>query len=432
MYLRDCHTNDSMTNPRQTAREFTSSSMERLRDATGPRDAARQMGARVAVPLAMLALVGVAASCVPPREVDESSSRAHPPPAVAADPWTPRPPRTPETDESAVILVVLDGARWQEVFVGADTELSASAGLPALPADALMPRLHELVASRGSALGAPGRGPAIAASGPNFVSLPGYTEIFTGRREHDCADNDCAPTRLPTVMDQTRALSPRPSDVAVFASWEKIDRAASMDPSRIVVSTGRVRTSHVDSLRDDDRTRDALDRGAHVDPFPGYGDFRPDRFTAALGLRYLEAKRPRLMFLGLGEPDEYAHRGDYAGYLASLRACDATVGDLFAVLARMGARGEHTTVIVTADHGRGRDYRVHGRAFPESARVWLVAAGGGILARGFARSVRPHRLADVAPTVRQLLDLPADMAETAGGPLDELFAAAPERSAMQP
>jgi arylsulfatase A-like enzyme len=138
------------------------------------------------------------------------------------------------------------------------------------------------------------------------------------------------------------------------------------------------------------------------------------------------------MFLGLGEPDEYAHKGDYPGYLASLRAADATVGELFAVLGRMGNRGERTTVIVTADHGRGRDYRVHGRAFPESARVWLVAAGGGIEARGLAQAMHPHRLADVAPTVRALLDLPADVAPAAGAPLAELFQAPPVRSAMLP
>jgi arylsulfatase A-like enzyme len=138
------------------------------------------------------------------------------------------------------------------------------------------------------------------------------------------------------------------------------------------------------------------------------------------------------MFLGLGDPDEYGHRDDYAAYLASLRAADATLGELFDVLRRMGTRGAHTTVIVTADHGRGRDYRVHGRAFPESGRVWLVAAGAGIEARGFAQALRPHRLADVAPTVRTLLQLPADVAPEAGAPLDELFMSPPLRSAMQP
>lgn len=138
------------------------------------------------------------------------------------------------------------------------------------------------------------------------------------------------------------------------------------------------------------------------------------------------------MFLGLGEPDEYAHRGDYAGYLGSLRASDAILGDLFAVLDCMGDRGRHTTVLVTADHGRARDYRFHGREFPESARVWLVAAGGGVEARGLAQSRGPHRLADIAPTVRALLDLPADVSPMSGSPIEELLASPAPLTATQP
>ncbi|HEX3345620.1 MAG TPA: alkaline phosphatase family protein, partial [Polyangiaceae bacterium] len=377
-----------------------------------------------------LAFVGAATSCVVPRDAHETAhAGALPatPPPTAVEPPAGEPPGEP-----VVVVVVLDGARWQEVFVGADPRLSAEAGVPAVHADALMPNLHALVAEHGAALGAPGHGTPIAASGPNFVSLPGYTEIFTGRRTHDCADNDCAPAHAPTVVDEIRAVSSRPSDVAVIASWPKIARAASADPERIVLSAGRARTAHAEAFRGDEGMRDVLERGAQADPYPGYGEYRPDRFTAALGLRYLELERPRFLFLGLGEPDEYAHRDDYAGYLGSMRACDAVLGELFAVLRRMGTRGEHTTVLVTADHGRGRDYRVHGRAFPESARVWLVAAGRGIEARGFARASRPHRLADVAPTVRALLDLPADATPAAGAPLDELLAPAPVRTATLP
>jgi hypothetical protein len=375
------------------------------------------------------AVLAAAAGCIPPREVDESLHRSTP---LVAEPVAAREPPAIEDDEAAVILVVLDGTRWQEVFVGADPQLSAAAGVPVSSAEALMPHLHALVADHGAALGAPGHGPPISASGPNFVSLPGYTEIFTGRRVHECANNDCAPTQTPTVMDQARAMSTRPGDIAVFSSWQKIERAASVDPATLVFSSGRYRASHVDLLRDDEISRHWLEEGARADAFPGYNDFRPDRFTAALALRYLETRRPRLMFLGLGEPDEYAHRDDYAGYLASLRASDATLGELIDVLRRMGARGEHTTVIVTADHGRGRDYRVHGRAFPESGRVWLVAAGRGIEARGYAQALRPHRLADIAPTVRALLELRADVAPAAGAPLDELFASPSQRSAMLP
>jgi hypothetical protein len=321
--------------------------------------------------------------------------------------------------------------RWQDVFVGADPVLAAQAKVQPAKADLLMPHLHALLADRGAAVGAPGQGP-IVATGPNFVSLPGYNEIFSGRAPDRCADNDCPQAQAPTVADEVRAVSERPSDVAVITSWAKIERASSAAPASLVLSAGRSRMLHPELLRDDDVTRQWLDAGAEAPPYPGYDDYRPDTYTAAIALRYLETKRPRFLFIGLGEPDEYAHRDDYRGYLGSLRASDDVIGAVFATLDQMGPRGRRTTVFVTADHGRGRDFRVHGRNFPESNRVWLVAAGAGIEARGFARSSRPHRLADVAPTVRQLLGLPADVSAAAGSPLDELFVARPDRSASTP
>jgi len=379
--------------------------------------------------LLAVALLAIGASCIPPGEVDHALRSV---PASVTEAPLARADGVPDADETAVVLVVLDGARWQDVFLGADPQLAAEASVAAPRADVLMPHLHALIADRGAAMGAPGHGAPLVASGPNYVSLPGYTEIFTGRPANGCRDNDCAPTRIPTVMDEVAARSRAPGGAVVIASWERIERAASADPARLVLSVGRSRVSHGEALRDDDVARELLDRGAHADPFPGYGDFRPDRMTAAVALHYLETKRPRLMFLGLGEPDEYAHRGDYAGYLGSLRASDAVLGELFAALDRMGTRGRHTTVLVTADHGRGRDYRFHGRDFPESARVWLVAAGAGVEARGLAHAVRPHRLADVAPTVRALLQLPADLGPTSGEPIEELLAPPALATAMRP
>ncbi|MGH7294015.1 MAG: alkaline phosphatase family protein [Polyangiaceae bacterium] len=390
------------------------------------------MRAASAARWASTALLSLVASCVAPREADQTVRRAPGAAATLVAGRTTFRRDSRDADEAAVVLVVLDGVRWQDVFVGSDPTLAAAAKIPARPADALMPHLHALIADRGAAIGAPGEGAPMVASGPNFVSLPGYTEIFTGRAPSGCTDNDCPATLLPTVADEVRAVSNRTSDVAVITSWPKIERAASADPSGIVLSAGRSRTVHGELLRDDPVTLGWLDAGAEAPPFPGYDEYRPDVYTAAIGLRYLETRRPRFLFLGLGEPDEYAHRADYASYLGSLRAADDVIGQLFATLARMGARGQHTTVLVTADHGRGRDFRVHGKAFPESSRVWLVAAGGAIAARGLARATRPHRLADVAPTIRQLLALPADVAPTSGAPIDELFVPPPEQSARLP
>jgi len=321
----------------------------------------------------------------PAAEVPDLSADA-PLDAVTVEVPAPEPLRT-----DSVIIVVLDGARWQEVLVATDPRFATGEERGVL-ASALMPNLHTMI-TEGAALGAPDHGPPMVATGPNFISLPGYNEIFGGRSPSLCADNECPATRQPTVVDEVRARS---LDVAVFSSWAPIVRAAALHPSDIVWSTGEAAT----------------------------GAFRPDRATADVALAYLVEKRPSFLFLGLGEPDEYAHRSDYAGYLGSLRQADGILGELREQLAGMGERGRRTSVFVTCDHGRSDNFRDHGAPWPESSRVWLVAAGGAIPARGYLDSTRRHRLADIAPTVRTLLELPADGSLGSlgvGSPIEELL-----------
>lgn len=302
-----------------------------------------------------------------------------------------------------MILVTVDGARWQEIFDGTDTALSRA---PKRSAREIVPNLDRLARERGAAIGAPGRG-VIRATGPNFVSLPGYTEILTGRAPIGCQDNTCPTIAVPTLLDEAFASG---SSVAAFGSWEMLDRAVSAYPASFPVSCGR---------HDDPR----------IDPWPGSGDFRPDRLTAAAALAYLEEQRPDVLYVGLGEPDEYGHRGDYAGYVRALSYADAFVGRLFAALDRMGPRGAETHVFVTADHGRSREFKHHGGGSPESARVWLFAAGPSIAARGRITSNVERHLADLAPTLRTAIGLGGahDRGERSldlgwpGASIDELF-----------
>ncbi len=307
--------------------------------------------------------------------------------------------------ESAVVLVVLDGVRWQEVFNGADRALARQHGIPssvwANPAD-LMPNLHRLIDTEGLAIGAPGHGAEITATGPQFISMPGYIEIFTGKPDLGCYRNDCVPSPTRTLADDVRDTGDT-GDVAVVASWPNIAHAASTAPG-FVVTAGRNLVDRDDLLRADESTAHLLDLASRAPAWPGLGDYRPDVFTGRIALRRLAVSRPRFLFVGLGDADEYAHRNDYAGYLQAVHASDAFLGDLTALLGSMGARGRHTTVLVTADHGRAHNFTDHGARFPESGRVWLVAAGADVLDRGLVAASR-HTLSDVAPTVRALLGI---------------------------
>lgn len=296
--------------------------------------------------------------------------------------------------DDPIAIVTIDGVRWREVFEGSDPRLSSG---PPVPGATIAPNLHKLGLDRGAFVGAPGHG-MITASGPNYISLPGYTEILGGRPSLLCQQNDCPRTKLPTILDEARAAGAK---VAAFASWNPLELAATAAPGAFLLSCGRK-------------------SDGPLDPFPGHGDYRPDRVTANVALAYLEAEHPDVFFLGLGDPDEYAHRGDYAAYLASIRHADDVLGRMLAILDRGGERSQRTHIVVTADHGRADDFRNHGR-MPEAARVWMVAAGPQFQARGMVTSLSERHLADIAPTLRRVLGLAPDTSQRAGRPIDELF-----------
>jgi hypothetical protein len=300
--------------------------------------------------------------------------------------------------DRAAIVVVLDGARWQDVVGDGHA----------------MPRLAALAREHGAVVGAPSSGTTMRASGPNFVSMPGYAEIFGGAPARACSGNDeCANATHGTIADAVRAESGSPYDAAVFASWPDLVRVASVDPGALVVSAGRSLTHHDAQMRSDPEMSELLDRGERADAWPGEKDFRPDRFTAPIAERYLAAFRPRFMFVSLGEADEYAHQGNHASYVEALRYADGVIAELYAATHGTNAHGRATTIFVTADHGRANDFRDHGGRWPESSRSWLVALGDGV-SRGSIQGAGDHALADVAPTVRAWLGLPADDATDRG------------------
>jgi hypothetical protein len=328
---------------------------------------------------ALGALVSLVLSCA-------GGDRAAPltPPLAAQEPPVARSADTTKA-RRPVVLVTLDGVRWQDVFGEGD-----------VVARGAWPETDAWLRDQGAAVGAPGHG-EIRASGPHYVSLPGYAEILTGRAGQ-CADNDCRHVERATLLEEVRDAGGK---AALVSSWDRLGRIATRATKQadVIVSAGR----HGDP---------------GVSPFPGEGDFRPDRHTADVGLELLERERPDLLFLGLGEPDEYAHHGDRAGYARSLRYADSVLGRLRRTLSRMGPRGAETTVLVLADHGRSHGFNDHGGHAPESGRVWLLAFGSRVTARGRVTSPRARHLSNVAPTARELLGLTRERPADA---LTELF-----------
>ncbi len=314
-------------------------------------------------------------------------------------------------EKNNVILVVIDGARAQDVFDGADPATVSQRGFSDLEnftsGENLMPELHAWLRDEGTALGAPSDAHGVFASGPNYVSLPGYLEILTGHAQPGCQDNECGSVKEKTILDEARERAGTRDAIAAFASWPILGRAVAKSPEAIVISAGIDSLYGWPELKKTPALLQLWETGRPKDPFPGLDGYRPDTLTARLALAYIEARTPRLTFLALGDTDEYAHKGDYRGYIKALHQTDSILGELRSTLRRSGEWGKRTTVLITTDHGRANDFRNHGGAYPESARSFVIALGGLARQEGIITTAAPHRLADIAPTVRHILRLPA-------------------------
>ncbi len=333
----------------------------------------------------------------------ESATRAAPRPLAVA-------PLVRDPAE-IVVIVTIDGVRWQDVFQGIDKYLGHNLG-PEFAAwqsaEALTPNLHQLARTQGVLLGADAA--PMVASSPSTVSLPSYSEIFSGRSP-SCSNNDCAATKEPTLLDEW-VESDASAQLTVLSSWSRIPRAAAMNLSSLTVSAGQTIQVHAERFCKDPELCLQYHGGRQMPAWPGTEDYRPDQATSALALAYLKVHQPQFLFLGLGDTDEHAHRGDYRGYLQALHAADATLGAVSQWLKQQEQQGHRTLLICTADHGRSRGFNHHGGA-PEAARVWALFAGSVVAAHP-PMVAATARLADIAPTVRTFLGLPRDTQPSAG------------------
>jgi hypothetical protein len=272
-------------------------------------------------------------------------------------------------------------------------------------------------------VGAPGVDSPMEASGPNFVSLPGYMEMLTGSSTPGCTDNLCKQVALPTVADDVAEAGL--GEAVIVSSWPVILKAAAERPGRIAATVGRHGGGPSrDALARDPKVAPALTAGERTPSAVGDEDFRRDGETGNVALAVLESRRPAFLFVGLGEPDEYAHQANYREYLGALRRDDAIVGRIAEWVRRANASGHPATLMVTTDHGRSSGFTDHGKDHPESARVWMVAMGDGVAARGAVASPKVRHLADVGQTVRSLLGLELSRVNGAGHRLEELASSA--------
>jgi hypothetical protein len=131
--------------------------------------------------------------------------------------------------------------------------------------------------------------------------------------------------------------------------------------------------------------------------------FDPIPFHTAI--EYLKVKKPRLLFIGLGETDDWAHAGAYAEYLNAAHLGDSYLRELWELVQSMPEYQGKTTLIVLPDHGRGvgAKWTSHGQDIAESQQTWMAFLGPDTPALGERKQAPAVTESQVAATIAKLL-----------------------------
>ena len=99
-----------------------------------------------------------------------------------------------------------------------------------------------------------------------------------------------------------------------------------------------------------------------------------------------------MLYIGLGETDEFAHAGRYDQYLRSAHRVDTHLRILWETVQSLPDYRDTTTLIVTTDHGRGDapvEWKSHGAKIKGSERIWIGVIGPDTPALGERTNVSP-------------------------------------------
>jgi hypothetical protein len=330
-----------------------------------------------------------------------------------------------------VVLVTLDGVRWQEVFNGADNSLINNTDFVKNPEQLktqfwaktanerqqlLMPFLTQVVAKQGVIIGDRANGSTMSVSNPWYFSDPGYNEILTGEVDENINSNNKVLNPNKTILERLDKLPGFKGSTALFGSWDVFPYIVNTKRSNVYVNAGFM--SIEENLFTDASLLNALQNEI---PSPWY-NVRLDSFTYRFVKAYMLAKKPKLLVISLGETDDFAHDGHYDQYLKSARQSDAFIKDLWATIQTTAGYKNNTTLIITTDHGRGNnanDWQHHSskralaelelgeNTYPEgivgSEHIWLAAIGPAIKGSGLIKTKNELKQAQIAATVLKAL-----------------------------
>lgn len=318
-----------------------------------------------------------------------------------------------------IILITLDGLRWQELFAGVDPKLITNKEYvndttwlkttfwretAEQRREVLFPFFWTEVVKMGQLHGNRELGSKVDLTNKMWFSYPGYNEILTGKADDkNITSNDKLPNRNVTLLERYNQTDSGKGKVAAFGSWDVFPYIINEERSGVPVNAGF--ESAIGSLNDREIFLNELQEQI---PSP-WSSVRLDAFTHHFALEHMKKEHPKFVYISYGETDDFAHDGDYQAYLKSANMTDAFIKQLWDFAQNDEFYKDQTIFMITTDHGRGTQpletWKSHGIRVVGSGQVWLVAFGKGVSALGEVNSDEQLYSNQIAPTLAKILKM---------------------------
>ncbi len=323
-----------------------------------------------------------------------------------------------------VIVITTDGLRWQELFGGMDSVIARKkqfvrrssdsanifdrywAATPVERRAKLLPFFWNILEKQGQLYGNRTFGNKVDCANPHWFSYPGYNEIFTGYPDTSVNSNEHPPNPHITVLDYIHQQPGFEGQVAAFAAWGAFDRILNKERAGFPVVAAFSPTGGEHPTE-----KEKLLNSMLLDSYKPFGDGEClDVFTHYMAFEHLKEKQPRVLFIGYGETDEWAHHGQYKDYLDAAHQWDRWIQDIWEYIQSTPKYKNKTALFITTDHGRGdidKDkWTTHGsKRVEDSHEIWMAVMGPGLAAKGEVKTDLQLYQQQAAQTIASLLGL---------------------------
>jgi hypothetical protein len=316
-----------------------------------------------------------------------------------------------------VVVIVTDGLRWQEVFRGAETALVSDkpGGVEDVNAtkaafwrptakerrEALLPFLWTTVAKDGQIYGNADAGSSSQVTNGYKFSYPGYNEIITGAGDPRIDKNEFGPNPNVSVFEWLNGTPELHERVAVVGGWDVFPAIFNRERSHLPMRTGWDTPVPSASTPKEELLNTLYRTTTHE-----FSDMPWDAFLQQTLLDYVAKNKPRLLFVGYGETDEWAHNGRYDLVLQSAHNVDGFLRELWTAMQAMPQYKDRTTFIITTDHGRGdgpENWKHHDWNVEGAENMWIAVLGPDTPALGERKNAARVTQSQIAATIARLL-----------------------------